>query len=113
MHPALRKGPLFYQKTPPFSTFLTKPHFPPFLQNTPIFHFLTKSTPPISFPAYGLAEARSSCHDSTVGNESVPIQLAQCWFYGPAISNAKTNISFSNKIHGSNFIEQHAETAMV
>ena len=40
MHPALRKGPLFYKKTPifhfftnlPFSTFLTK--------NTPLFHFL-------------------------------------------------------------------------
>jgi len=34
MHPALRKGSLFY-KTPPFSTFFTKKH------------------PPISFPAYG------------------------------------------------------------
>ena len=27
MHPALSKGPLFY-KTPPFSTFLQKKHFP-------------------------------------------------------------------------------------
>ena len=35
MHPALRKGPLFY-KTPPFSTFFYKKH--PF---------------PISIPAYG------------------------------------------------------------
>ena len=24
-----------------------------------------------------------------IGNESVPIQLAQCWFPGPAISSAK------------------------
>jgi len=31
----------------------------------------------------------------------VPIQLAQCWFPGLAISNAKTQIYFSNKIHGS------------
>ena len=45
MHPALRKGPLFYTKHPPFPTFFTK--------KTPcIFHF-TKNTPPISFPAYG------------------------------------------------------------
>ena len=45
MHPVLRKGPLFYNKTPPpFSTFYKK---------TPlIFHFY-KKTPPISFPAYG------------------------------------------------------------
>ena len=34
MHPALRKGPLFYKNTPPFSIFLQK-------------------TSPISFPAYG------------------------------------------------------------
>ena len=31
----------------------------------------------------------------TVGNESVPIQLAQCWFPGLAISNAKLLIYFS------------------
>ena len=24
-----------------------------------------------------------------IGNESVPIQLAQCWYHGLAISNAK------------------------
>ena len=30
-----------------------------------------------------------------IGNESVPIQLAQCWFPGLAISNAKNiNIFF-------------------
>ena len=56
MHPALRKGPLFYKKTPfPIFHFLQKnthPIFHFFLQNTPIFHFFYK-TPPISFPAYG------------------------------------------------------------
>ena len=26
-----------------------------------------------------------------IGNESVPIQLTQCWFPGLAISNAKTH----------------------
>jgi len=31
----------------------------------------------------------------TAGNESVPIQLAQCWFPGLAISNAKLLIYFS------------------
>jgi len=40
MHPALRKGPLFCKTTPPIFHFFTKhPHFPLFLQNTPIFHF--------------------------------------------------------------------------
>jgi len=33
-----------------------------------------------------------------VGNESAPIQLAQCSFLGLAISSAKTLIYFSNKI---------------
>ena len=73
MHPALRKGPLFYQKkdiftfftphfplfftkkTSPFSTFFTKtkhfyfftPPFSTFLQRKhPIFHFFTKKHPP-------------------------------------------------------------------
>jgi len=31
----------------------------------------------------------------SVANESVPIQLAQCWFPGLAISNAKIEIYFS------------------
>ena len=39
MHPALRKGPLFY-KTPPFSTSLQK--------TPPILHFFTKNTSPFS-----------------------------------------------------------------
>jgi len=37
-----------------------------------------------------------------MGNESVPIQLAQCWFPELAILNAKLKIYFSNKIYGSN-----------
>jgi len=50
---------------------------------------------------------------TSVGDESVPIQMAQCWFPGLAISNAKIVIYFSNRIHGSNFIKQHSETVMV
>ena len=50
MHLALRKGPLFLQKTPPFSTFFTNPFA---IFYNPIFHFLRKHPPPISFPAYG------------------------------------------------------------
>jgi len=34
-----------------------------------------------------------------IGNESVPIQLAQCRFSGLAISSAKILILFSNKIY--------------
>jgi len=30
--------------------------------------------------------------DKAIGNESVPIQLAQCWFRGMAISNAKIQL---------------------
>jgi len=48
-----------------------------------------------------------------LGNESVPIQLAQCRFPGLAISNAKILINFSNKIYESNFMKQHSETVMV
>jgi len=46
----------------------------------------------------------------------VPIQLAQCWFPGLAISNAKSlkyKYVFQNKIYGSNFISQHSESVMV
>jgi len=39
-----------------------------------------------------------------IGNESVPIQLTQCWFPGLAISNAKIWTYFSHEIYGSNFI---------
>ena len=48
-----------------------------------------------------------------IGNESVPIQSAQCWFPGLAISSAKIQIYFSNKIYGSNFVKQHSETVTV
>ena len=39
------------------------------------------------------------------GNESVPIQLAQCWFPGLAIASAKMFVYFSNEIYRSNFIK--------
>ena len=48
-----------------------------------------------------------------IGHKSAPIQLAQCWFPGLAISSAKIFIYFSNKIYGSDFVEQHTETVMV
>ena len=48
-----------------------------------------------------------------IGNESVPIQLAQCRFPGLAISNAKILIRFSNKIYRSNFIKQYSKTVTV
>ena len=48
-----------------------------------------------------------------MGNESVPIQLAQCWFPGLAISNPKMSVNFSNRIYRSNFIKHHSETVMV
>ena len=50
---------------------------------------------------------------SPIGNESVPIQLAQCWFSVMAIHSAKILMYFSNKIYGSNLIKQHSETIMV
>jgi len=59
------------------------------------------------FREFGLSESVS------IGNESVPIQLAQCRFSGLAISNAKILIHFSNKIYGRNFVKQHSETDMV
>jgi len=47
-------------------------------------------------------------------NKRVLILLAQCWFPGLAISNAKIQIIyFSKKMHRSNFIKQHSEIAMV
>jgi len=48
-------------------------------------------------------------------NKSVPIQLAERWFPGLAISNAKIKVYFSNKIkiYRNNFIKQHSETVMV
>jgi len=46
-------------------------------------------------------------------NEIAPIQLARCRFHGLAISSATISISFSNKLHASNCIEQHSETVNV
>ena len=42
----------------------------------------------------------------------IGVELAQCWFPGLAISNAKIKkiYIFSNKIYGSNLIKQHSET---
>ena len=48
-----------------------------------------------------------------VGNESVPIQLAQCWFRGLAVYNAEIQIHLSNKTDGNNSIKQHSETVTV
>ena len=50
---------------------------------------------------------------NSIGNESVPIHLAQCWFPGLAISSAKIKTYFSNKTDGNNFIKQHWETVML
>jgi len=47
-----------------------------------------------------------------IGNESVPIQLSQCWFFGLAISNAKLLIYSSTKIYENNFIKQRSETVV-
>jgi len=47
------------------------------------------------------------------GNESVPIQLAQCRFPGLAISTAEILMYFSSKICGSNFIKQHSGSVVV
>ena len=59
----------------------------------------------------------STCGVTIVGcieNESVPVQLAQCWFHALATSNIKIKIYFfSNRICGSNFIKQHSETVAV
>jgi len=51
---------------------------------------------------------------AVIGNESVPIQLAQCWFPGLAIFNAIIyKYIFSNKIYRSNFIKHYSKTVMV
>jgi len=50
---------------------------------------------------------------SKIGHETVPIQVAQCWFPGLAISCAKIYVYFLNKMHASNVIKQHSETVTV
>jgi len=74
-------------------------------------------------PCCCVSVADSACHRCRngserrsgflLGNESAPIQLAQCRFPGLAISSAKMLIYLSVKIYGSNFIKQHSETVMV
>jgi len=57
--------------------------------------------------------------DNAIGSESVPIQLAQCWFPGLALSNAKNIYIFRIKytetnrfdsIVSNDAIKQHSET---
>jgi len=64
------------------------------------------STPPLSFLQAGCPSCRPTnsvkalkAHKSIVGigNKSVPTQLAQYWFPGLAISNAKISLHFSYK----------------
>jgi len=62
---------------------------------------------------HGAIPTASEWKLNIIGNKSVPIQLAQCWFRGLAISNAKIQTHISNKIYGSNFIKQHSETVTV
>ena len=72
MHPALRKGPLFYKKKPIFH-FFTTPHFPFFLQKKTIFHiFYNKNTHTISFPAYGPASVG-------IKQYCLVLIIEQCW----------------------------------
>ena len=47
------------------------------------------------------------------GMKSVSIQLAQCWFPGLVISNAKILIYFSRERYRSNFIKQHSKNVAV
>jgi len=45
--------------------------------------------PKLTIPLQDLIRAKYTVHWSPTENASVPIQLAQCWFSGLAISNAK------------------------
>ena len=63
----------------------------------------------ISRPCSGQQYAASwSLAVTRIGNESVPIQLAQCRLRGLAVSNAKILTYFSYKMYGSSFIKQHS-----
>jgi len=65
-------------------------------------------------PVATAPSAAAAGGDGGIGNENVPIQLAQCWFTGLAISDAKSKKKcFSSEIYGSNFIKQHLEAVMV
>jgi len=50
---------------------------------------------------------------SSIGNESVPIQLASDGSLGWPFSSLKYKYIFWNNIYGSNFIKQHSETVIV
>jgi len=52
-----------------------------------------------------IAAARRWFHLAPIGNESVPIQLAQCRFPGLANSNAKNKYIFSNKTFRKQFYQ--------
>ena len=60
------------------------------------------------------AAGQRSLHISASTRHASPAQIQHCrlpaW---AAISSAKIRIYFSNKTHGSNFIERHSETVMV
>jgi len=67
-------------------------HFRSVLKLQPIAsHHLSSSV--ASYPGLGLSWPRSNRHRrpaaNAVGNDTVPIQLAQCWFRRVAISNAR------------------------
>ena len=67
-----------------------------------------------TIPSRGSISDISYCYVYAIEDESVPIQLAQCWFPGSAIFNAKNiNTFFSDKLYGSNFIRQRSKTATV
>jgi len=61
-----------------------------------------------------LGDVANSKHFATqsIGNESVPIQLAQCWFPG-LVPMLKYKYIFLDIIYGSNCIKQHSETVTV
>ena len=59
MHPALRKGPLFYITPPPFSTFLNK-------KTPPLSTFFTKNTTPTSLVATVDNNSRYGSYDSVL-----------------------------------------------
>ena len=52
-------------------------------------------------------DGAGTCHSViySIGNESAPIQLAQCWFPALSVSIAKILIYFSNKIYRKKFYQ--------
>jgi len=76
MHPALRKGPLFYKKnTPPIF------HF--FYKTPPIFTFFTKTHPQFRFLPTGLADLFNTATDiQQNSSNAVGRPVSDCLFYG-------------------------------